>query len=160
MTLSVRRVVTGHDANGKAIVKIDQQETSPPQAIGGVDFISVWSSAGFPVDNSGDDDEATFVTGVTRPGGTHFNVAQVHPGNQLVPHRTSTIDYAVVISGEIDMDLDEGETVHLKAGDVLVQRGTWHTWINKGTEPCVMAFVLIDAQPVTAGGRALEATFT
>ena len=160
MSLEVRRVVTGHDSQGKAIVRIDHNESSPPQAIGGVDFVTVWSTAGFPVDNSGDADEASFVSGVTRPGGTHFNVAQVHPGNQLVPHRTSTIDYAVVISGEIDMELDEGETVHLRAGDVLVQRGTWHTWINTGNEPCVIAFALIDAQPVTAGGRTLEATFT
>jgi quercetin dioxygenase-like cupin family protein len=62
----------------------------------------------------------------------------------------------VVISGEIDVALDD-ETVHLKAGDVLVQRGTIHNWINNGREPCVIAFALIDAKPVTTGGRMLHA---
>ena len=71
-------------------------------------------------------------------------------------HRTDSIDYAVVMSGEVDMELD-GTSVHLKAGDVLVQRGTIHNWINRGTEPCVIAFVLIAAKPVTAGGTVLRA---
>ena len=62
----------------------------------------------------------------------------------------------MVISGEIDMDLD-GEVVHLRAGDVLVQRGTIHNWFNRGTEPCIIAFVLIAAKPVTAGGKVLNA---
>jgi quercetin dioxygenase-like cupin family protein len=61
------------------------------------------------------------------------------------------------MSGEIDMELDGGETVHLKAGDVLVQRGTVHNWVNNGAEACVIAFVLIDAKPVEVGGRVLRA---
>jgi quercetin dioxygenase-like cupin family protein len=71
-------------------------------------------------------------------------------------HRTDSIDYAVVMSGEIDMELD-GTSVHLKAGDVLVQRGTIHNWVNKGTAPCVIAFTLVSAKPVTAGGKSLAA---
>jgi mannose-6-phosphate isomerase-like protein (cupin superfamily) len=70
-------------------------------------------------------------------------------------HRTDSIDYALVLSGSIDMDLDD-ETVHLKAGDILVQRGTIHNWINRGTEPCVIAFVLIGAKPGTASGKPLS----
>ena len=79
-------------------------------------------------------------------------------GSGVAPrnHRTDSIDYAVVMSGKIDMDLD-GTIVHLKAGDVLVQRGTIHNWINKGSEPCVIAFVLISARSVTAGGKVLPA---
>lgn len=72
-------------------------------------------------------------------------------------HRTKSIDYAVIVSGEIDMQLDDTE-VHLKAGDVLVQRGTIHGWVNRGTEPCVVAFVLIGAKPVSAGGQVLSAS--
>ena len=60
-------------------------------------------------------------------------------------HETRSVDYGIVISGEIDMLVDEDE-VHLKAGDVIVQRGTNHAWANRGTEPCRIAFVLIDAQ--------------
>jgi oxalate decarboxylase/phosphoglucose isomerase-like protein (cupin superfamily) len=63
----------------------------------------------------------------------------------------------VVISGEIDMELEKGTEVHFKAGDVLVQRGTVHCWINRGKAPCVMAFVLVDAKPATAGGKVLSA---
>ena len=73
-------------------------------------------------------------------------------------HRTETIDYAVVLSGEVDMQLDDGTEVHLRAGDVLVQRGTIHNWINRGTAPCVMAFTLIEAKPVEVGGKMLHAT--
>jgi uncharacterized cupin superfamily protein len=60
-------------------------------------------------------------------------------------HRTESIDYAVIMSGEIDMFLDDSE-VHLKAGDVVVQRGTNHAWVNRGDEPCKIAFILIDAK--------------
>ena len=76
------------------------------------------------------------------------------PGVSPRNHRTDSIDYAVVISGAIDMELDDGVVVKLKAGDVLVQRGTIHNWVNRGTEACVIAFVLISAKPVTAGGQA------
>jgi quercetin dioxygenase-like cupin family protein len=71
-------------------------------------------------------------------------------------HRTDSIDYAVVISGEIDLELD-GTIVHLKQSDVLVQRGTVHTWINRGAAPCVIAFALIAAEPVRRGGSVLHA---
>jgi quercetin dioxygenase-like cupin family protein len=76
-----------------------------------------------------------------------FRVIEYAPGVAPRNHRTNSIDYAVVLSGEIDMTLDD-EMVHLKAGDVLVQRGTIHDWINRGDKPCVIAFVLIDAKPV------------
>lgn len=71
-------------------------------------------------------------------------------------HRTDSIDYIVVMSGEIDMELD-GASVHLKAGDVMVQRGTIHNWVNRGTQPCVLAVVLVDAKPVEADGKVLNA---
>ena len=79
------------------------------------------------------------------------------PPRHPAMHRTRTVDYAIVMSGEIDMELDDGKSVHLKAGDVLVQRGTIHNWLNKGTAPCVIAFVLVAAKPVTAGGKVLNA---
>ena len=85
-----------------------------------------------------------------------FRVVSFGPGVAPRNHRTDSIDYAVVISGEIDMELDIG-TVHLKAGDVLVQRGTIHNWVNKGSVPCVIAFTLVAAKPVTAGGKTLPA---
>ena len=69
------------------------------------------------------------------------------PGVAPRMHRTDSVDYGVVVSGEIDMELDNETTVTLRAGDMLVQRGTMHNWINRGTEPCVVAFCLIAARP-------------
>ena len=84
------------------------------------------------------------------PHGSRFAVIDFPPGNRAVMHRTETIDYVVVIAGEIDMDMDDS-TVHLKAGDVMVQRGTNHAWANRGTERARLAFVLLDASPLGIG---------
>ncbi|HTV44015.1 MAG TPA: cupin domain-containing protein [Stellaceae bacterium] len=156
MPLSFRRVVTGHDADGRAIIQIDEMArnlaSSRPGATAGV----VWTTEGFPVDNNGDADQGQRRTGTTLANGTVFRVLELMPGSAPRNHRTDSIDYAVVMSGEIDMELD-GSSVHLKAGDVLVQRGTIHNWVNRGTEPCVIAFVLIAANPVVKGGKVLNA---
>ena len=156
MTLQLRRVVTGHDSSGKAIVTIDEVSRNVISARPGVSASVAWTSEGFPVDNNGDADEALRQTGTTHANGTVFRIIEFAPGNAERNHRTDSIDYAVIVSGEIDMDLD-GTNVHLKAGDVIVQRGTIHNWINRGTEPCVIAFVLIAAHSAVAGGRALPA---
>ena len=85
-----------------------------------------------------------------------FRVVSFGPGVAPRNHRTDSIDYAVVISGEIDMVMETG-TVRLKAGDVMVQRGTIHDWVNNGTVPCVIAFALIGAKPVASGSQTLKA---
>jgi mannose-6-phosphate isomerase-like protein (cupin superfamily) len=95
--------------------------------------------------------------GSTDPGGTVFRIVEYGPGVAPRNHRTDSIDYAVVMSGEIDMEMD-GTIVHLRQGDVLVQRGTIHNWINRGAVPCVIAFVLVAAKPVERGGKSLDAT--
>jgi mannose-6-phosphate isomerase-like protein (cupin superfamily) len=145
MSLNIRRVVTGHDEQGRAKVLIDEQVKNVFSQRPGAHYSVIWSSEGFPVNNDGDADPSNKKIGTTVPNGTAFR-----------NHRTDSIDYAVVISGEIDMELDIG-SVHLKAGDVLVQRGTIHNWVNKGTEPCVIAFTLVAAKPVSAGGKTLDA---
>ena len=155
MTFQVRRVVTGHDASGKAIITID--ERLPGRSTrAGVTACVAWTSEGFPVDNNGTADEGQRQTGTTHANGTVFRIIEFAPGNAARNHRTDSIDYACVLSGEIDMDID-GAEVHLKAGDVIVQRGTIHNWINRGAAPCVIAFVLIAAHPAVAGGRTLAA---
>jgi quercetin dioxygenase-like cupin family protein len=73
-------------------------------------------------------------------------------------HRTNSVDYGIVLEGELDMELDGGDRVHLKAGDVVVQRGTNHAWINGGNMPARMAWILIDAEPVRIRERILEPT--
>jgi mannose-6-phosphate isomerase-like protein (cupin superfamily) len=156
MTVKVRRVVTGHDNSGRAIVNIDEVTKNVQSARPGASASVIWTTEGFPVDNSGNEDASGRKVGTTLAGGTIFRVVEFGPGVAGRNHRTDSIDYAVIISGEIDMDID-GASVHLKAGDVLVQRGTIHNWINKGTVPCVIAFILIDAKPVSAGGKTLHA---
>lgn len=156
MPLQVRRVVTGHDADGRAVVKIDEISRNLFSNRPGANACVVWTTESFPVDNTGETDGALRSVGTTLRNGTVFRVIEFAPGVSPRNHRTDSIDYAVVLSGAIDMVLDD-TTVHLRAGDVLVQRGTIHNWINNGPEPCVMAFVLIDAKPVEAGGRVLHA---
>ncbi|MGX7000330.1 cupin domain-containing protein [Caballeronia sp. KNU42] len=156
MTLSVRRIVTGHNANGKAVVAIDELVTHGTSLREGAQGAVIWSTEGFPVDNNEDFDGSRRKVGTSHSNGSVFRVIEFSPGVKPRNHRTDSIDYAVVLSGEIDMDLD-GVEVHLMAGDVLVQRGTIHNWFNRGTEPCVIAFVLIDAKPYDSHGRTLDA---
>jgi len=156
MALQMRRVITGHDASGKAIVKFDDIVQNAFEGRPGATVYPVWSSVGFPVNNDGPDDEGQRKTGTTLPNGTIFRVLEFAPGLAPRNHRTDSVDYGVILSGEIDMELD-GTNVHLKAGDVFVQRGTIHNWINRGTASCVIAIVLIAAKSVDAGGKILQA---
>jgi len=156
MSFTLRRIVTGHDANGKAKVLIDEQVANTFSHRPGAEFSVIWSTDTLPANNDGDEDPSGKEIGTTIPGGSVFRVVSFEPGVAPRNHRTDSIDYAVVISGEIDMVLD-GETVHLKAGDLLVQRGTVHDWINNGSVPCVIAFALISAKPVAIDGKPLSA---
>jgi mannose-6-phosphate isomerase-like protein (cupin superfamily) len=180
MAAEVRRVVTGHDMRGRAVVAIDgpAPNVKVRKASGGLVSTLVWVTDETPADVSRRVDRADREIGVAPPpGGSAFRIVDFPPtaesalmDNAAVTremgighigakaigdgagdikrhplmHRTRSIDYAIVISGEIDMLLGDSE-VHLRAGDVLVQQGTDHAWINRGTENCRMAFVLIDA---------------
>jgi len=157
MSLQIRRVVTGHDAQGRAKVEVDEIAKNVISNRPGASSCVVWSTKGFPVDNDGFSDPTAGEFKTTVEGGTVFRIVRYEPGVSPRNHRTDSIDYAVVISGEIDMELDNGVVAHLKQGDVLVQRGTIHNWVNRGKEVCVIAFVLISAMPVSAGGKRLDA---
>jgi quercetin dioxygenase-like cupin family protein len=150
MTLEIRRVVTGHDTNGKAHVVIDEISDTVISRRPGASSTVIWATDRNPPDLTALKDMSGCVTGTTVPGGTVFRISRFEPGVTPRNHRTASMDYAVVMSGAIDMELDGGEIVHLKAGDVLVQRGTVHNWINKGDQPCMMAFILI-AAPLPEG---------
>ena len=165
MTLEVRRIVTGHDANGKAVIKTDERLTATPELGRGCE---IWSTNHMPVDNSAESDAAQrkgFLTGYNYVGtgqGTSIITAEFAPSVPGAPkfmHRTETLDYAILLSGECDLELDSGEVAHLKAGDVVVQRGTMHAWVNNGPTPCVFMFILLDANPVTVAGQELRAHF-
>ena len=157
MTLKIRRVITGHKKDGKATVLIDEPVKNVISGRANAFSSVIWTTEGFPISNDGSDDTSGRKVGTTLDGGVVFRVVSCGPGVAPRNHRTDSIDFAVVISGEIDMVLDD-ETVHLKQGDVLVQRGTIHNWVNTGTEPCLIAFTLVASKPVTAAnGKALPA---
>ena len=156
MPLNVRRVVTGHDDNGRPTVLFDEICKQVRSGRERHHSCVVWSTGSSPADNSGSEDGGLRPVSSTDPGGTVFRIVQYEPGVAPRNHRTDSIDYAVVISGEIDMTMED-TIVHLKQGDVLVQRGTVHNWVNRGAEPCVIAFALIAAEPVKRGDTILHA---
>ena len=157
MEFPLRRVVTGHDSSGRAIVQIDDIPNNVVSKRPAHESFVVWTTVGNPVDNSGTDDAAKHPVGTALEDGTVFRIMRLMPGVAPRRHRTSSIDYLVVLSGAVTMELD-GCKVDLKAGDLLVQRGTIHNWVNNGTEPCVMAVILIEAKPVATNGKMLDAT--
>ena len=169
MAMEVRRVVTGHDQKRKAIVVSDEQLTAVSRGLGaGISGCEMWSTDRMPVDNSAAADgsqRAGFVKNYVQANyvgtgaGTTFRITEFAPGHERFTHRTETADYVVVLSGEIDMELDYDEVVHLKPGDVVVQRGTVHTWVNRGAVPAVTAFILIDATPAEVAGKQLRTLF-
>ncbi|GAA5163030.1 MULTISPECIES: cupin domain-containing protein [Amycolatopsis] len=156
MTFRFRRVVTGHSADGKAVLRSDEVVTSEPR-LPGYEARVFWCTGRFPASN----DEEGFDDGAPGPKGSRvlFRMAEFAPGEPQRPnmHRTETQDVAVVLSGQLDMVLDSGEVVErLEAGDVLVQRGTSHSWVPRGEEPVRVLFVLMDALPVRIGDTVLR----
>ena len=174
MKHAIRRVVTGHDASGRAVVVMNG--IAPNVKVrAGAGFVHslLWVTDETPADISGSADRAAREIGVAPPPrGSILRMVDFTPvtpeaeaiDNEALAHamgaskqtgsgakarhsymhRTRTIDYAIVLEGEIDMLLDDCE-VHLKAGEVVVQQGTNHAWVNRGSRTCRMAFVLIDA---------------
>jgi quercetin dioxygenase-like cupin family protein len=151
--VAVRRVVTGHDANGRAVVIHDDIRGEADRW-----NTLVWATDSCPANNNASDDAATRPVGTTSPGGSLCRYTEVPPGHKSIMHRTGTIDFGIVIEGEIEMELDGGEWVTLRAGDVIVQRGTNHAWENKSGKPCRMWFAMIEADPVVVNGTELEKT--
>ncbi len=156
MGLQVRRVVTGHDDSGRAVVVIDEVAKNIVRKRPGYESAVIWSTESFPADNTDPTDGATRNVATSVPNGTVFRVVCYEPGVTPRVHRTDSLDYAIIISGEIDMELEPGAEVHLKAGDVVVQRGTVHNWIHRGSVPCVIAYVLTSATPLSVAGKTLS----
>ncbi len=167
-----RRIVTGHDLTGKAVVLSDGQVTPQQRTNGGNAISMLWITDEFPININHSDDRTQRSIGVPplangtifrlvdfpptkAPAGPvdHHKVLQamgIDPATQgymrhTNTHRTRSIDYAIVLDGEIDMLLDDSE-VHMRAGDTLVQQGTNHAWVNNSGKNCRVAFILIDAQ--------------
>ena len=156
MQSTIRRIVTGHNEEAKAIVKTEDVLTGTLVDGGIAAFIKVWTTNSSPADNNDESDGALRETGLTCPGGTVLRIVDFAPGCKSPLHRTTSIDYGIVLEGEMTMELDGGSVTQLKAGDVVVQRGTNHLWHNRSSRPCRMAFVLIEAKPLEIGGVVLQ----
>jgi quercetin dioxygenase-like cupin family protein len=150
----IRRVVTGHDQKKIAKVVMDGAATNAKYPGSGVVSTLIWSTDEAPADiavgERPEDYGARLLGTQPPPNGTRFAVIDFPPGVPGRMHRTESIDYVIVLAGEIDMDMDDS-TVHFKAGDVMVQRGTNHSWVNRSNAPARVAFVLIDAKPLGIG---------
>lgn len=150
----IRRVVTGHDKGGKSVVLSDGPPPQHHPMHGkevGADFIEVWNSPeATPTLTSTPASEPNEKPFSIMPATGHLmRIIRIYPpsqgGRRTVMHRTKTLDYAVVIEGEIVLILDDSEVV-LRKGDVSVQRGTDHAWENRSDQETLMAFVHIDAE--------------
>ncbi|HLQ51998.1 MAG TPA: cupin domain-containing protein [Terriglobales bacterium] len=166
MAFKVRRVVTGYDASGKSAVKTDESLPGV-QRFGGITGVELWSTDQMPVDNSAAADAAQragFVKHILpnyvgTGGGTTVRINEILPGNERFTHRTETVDYCVQLSGELDCELESGEVVHLKPGDVFINRGGLHTWVNNGSVPSVGMAVMVDALPNEVNGKELRTLY-
>jgi Cupin domain len=174
MPWRIRRVVTGHDAQGRSTFIMDglAPNVKEMESMPGVALTDLWETTVAPADNTGTLDAVTRPVRLEPPAvGSILRIVEFPPdtiwkganaakafesigaghapdahSSDPMRHKTSTIDYIVVLKGEIFAILDTGETL-LKAGDILVQRGTMHSWSVRGTEPCIVAAILIGATP-------------
>ncbi|WP_444930850.1 cupin domain-containing protein [Microbulbifer sp. SSSA002] len=154
MAINIRRVVTGCDSQGKPVVLMDDRGLHTSSWRPHMIQQQLWTTRDLPVDlcEDGEDRGGCNIAGTTIPGGSVFKVVEFGPGVTPRSHQTDSIDYAVVMSGKIEMEMGDEVVVQLSAGDTLVQRGTVHNWVNSGEEPCVIAFVLISSTGSAAFG--------
>lgn len=168
MPSTFRRIVTGHDENGRSIFIFDGQASNVlrPAKEPNVAMTDLWRTHSTPASNSGNMDAADAPIALPPPkGGSVFRIVELPPDSQRdysnfktidtsgalkggrhpAFHKTNSLDYIVILQGEVWAIVDDGETL-LKAGDVLVQRGTAHAWSNRSDRPVIMAGIMIDAE--------------
>lgn len=150
----IRRVVTGHNSDGRAVVRSD--DTFQPEVIptGDAAFSLLWTTAEVPANNNDETDGRDREAGLTIKQGSVLRVVDMLPGGVSPMHRSNSIDYGIVLWGSVELELDDGEKLVLNAGDVCVQRGTVHLWRTVGDKPCRIIFVLTEASPYVHEGKA------
>jgi quercetin dioxygenase-like cupin family protein len=150
----IRRVVTGHGQDQIAKVIFDSAAENVKRPVSGISSTTLWTSTTTPADISIGEKVEDFgnlnVPLAPPENGTRFAIVEFLPGNGAFMHRTETLDYVIVLSGELEMQMDNS-TVNLKAGDVVVQRGTNHSWSNKSAQPARIGIVLVDGKSLGIG---------
>ncbi|WP_404476487.1 cupin domain-containing protein [Novosphingobium sp. BL-52-GroH] len=151
----VQRVVTGHDADGRAIFK--SEDVTPTRMIpsGDASFLLLWTTPTVPADNNDETDGRLRDAGLTLNQGSVIRIVDMLPGKESPMHRTNSIDYGIVMSGEVELELDDGRKTTVREGGVIIQRGTNHLWRNVTDRPCRIAFILIEAPAYLHNGQPL-----
>lgn len=140
-----RRVVTGHDPRGISVFAADGPVPVVRTAPDGALFNEIWGTDAMPAPIGAHEPDPTIgaLSVPPAPNGTKIRINEYPPGMVSPMHRTQSVDYGIVLSGEVVLALDDSETV-LRAGDVVVQRGTNHRWENRSEATARMAFILVD----------------
>lgn len=156
MSGAIRRVVTGHNSDGAAVIRSDN--VFEPRIIpsGDAAFALMWTTASVPADNNDATDGRERDAGLTIHKGSVIRIVDMLPGGASPMHRTNSIDYGVVLTGAVELELDSGDKTVLRPGDICVQRGTMHLWRTVGDEPCRIAFILTEALAFRHEGKPLE----
>ena len=157
MNDKIRRIVTGHTKEGVAIFTSDEAFETQVIPTGDAAFAKIWTTAKVPADLNDDTDGRLREAGTTLHGGSVIRVVDMLPGASSPFHRSSSIDYGIVMSGNIELELDNGVFKTCTAGDIIVQQGTIHLWRNpSSTEVCRIVFVLTEAKPFEVNGQPLK----
>jgi quercetin dioxygenase-like cupin family protein len=152
----IRRLVTGHDDRGMAIVRSDDEFWTEDIPGGVASFALIWTTATVPADNNDEADGRSRDAALTIHSGSVIRVVDMLPGQTSPMHRTNSIDYGIVISGDLELELDDGSVSRLGPGSIIVQRGTMHLWRNPSNDrPCRVVFVLTQATPYRFNGEPL-----
>ena len=155
--MRIRRVVTGHTKEGVAKFASDEFYDTTVIPSGDAAMTTIWTTATVPADLNDDSEGRVRDAGTTLKGGSVIRVVDMLPGASSPMHRSSSIDYGIVLSGTIELELDNQEYTTLSAGDIIIQRGTIHRWRNPSQEQrCRIVFVLIEASPFEVDGKPLE----
>jgi quercetin dioxygenase-like cupin family protein len=151
----VQRVVTGHNADGRAIFK--SEDVAPTRIIpsGDASFLLLWTTDTVPADNNDETDGRDRDAGLTINRGSAIRIVDMLPGGQSPMHRTNSIDYGIIMSGEVELELEDGRKTTVRENGVIIQRGTNHLWRNVSDKPCRIAFILIEAPAYLHNGQPL-----
>lgn len=154
------RYITENNASGLAVFNTSIPSVLPTQIAGNLALHLAYATTSFPTDFSTQADVTTYSNFLSTPpgifvaGGTVLRVVDMQPGEETPLHRTDSLDYGVVLEGDVELVLDGGESKVLKRGDITIQRGTNHLWRNRSkTEWSRMMFVSLDAKPVERIGK-------
>ncbi|KAF7310875.1 Cupin-2 domain-containing protein [Mycena chlorophos] len=162
MPRPTRRIVTGHDLDGHANIQHDTElQFQEIPGMPGAFAAPLWVSNGLPTtDNNIDEDGALRpVDGIVHRGGTNFRATDLGPGKMTPMHRTNSLDYNILLEGELELIMEDGSRTHLKApGDSVVMRGGMHAWRNPSDSVWTRwTTVIIPAEPVVVADRILAA---